>query len=87
MPGDPGATVVANSCAFYILHARLRVQRAPGIPARPLLIGGGRIMNNSGAVRAAGTIGVDASFGYPVDKTPSKSDNFSAMNIRQRARE
>jgi hypothetical protein len=23
---------VTNSCAFYILHARLRVHRAPGIP-------------------------------------------------------
>ena len=32
MPGDPGATVVANSCAFYTLRTRLRVQRAPGIP-------------------------------------------------------
>src|ERR1700733_11287350 len=59
--GDPGATVVANSSAFYILHARLRVQRGPGIPARPLLIRGGRIIHNSGAVRAARTIGVDSS--------------------------
>ena len=32
MPGDPGATVVNNSCAFYTLRARLRVQWAPGIP-------------------------------------------------------
>jgi hypothetical protein len=32
MPGDPGATVVTNSCAFYTLRTRLRVQRAPGIP-------------------------------------------------------
>ena len=31
MPGDPGATVVTNARAT-ILHARLRVQRAPGIP-------------------------------------------------------
>src|ERR1700732_4543307 len=32
MPGDPGATVVTNSCGFYFSHARLRVQWAPGIP-------------------------------------------------------
>src|SRR6202043_4184163 len=32
MPVDPGATVVTNSCAFYTLRTRLRVQRAPGIP-------------------------------------------------------
>ena len=32
MPGDPGATVVTNSRAYLLLHARLRVQRAPGIP-------------------------------------------------------
>src|SRR5258707_13341335 len=32
MPGDPGATVVTNSCAFYPLRTRLRVHRAPGIP-------------------------------------------------------
>src|ERR1019366_3285649 len=32
MPGDPGATVVTNSCATYTLRTRLRVQRAPGIP-------------------------------------------------------
>jgi hypothetical protein len=32
MPGDPGATVVTNSCAFYTLRTRLRVQPAPGIP-------------------------------------------------------
>ena len=32
MPGVSGATVVTNSCAFYTLHARLRVHWAPGIP-------------------------------------------------------
>jgi hypothetical protein len=32
MPGDPGATVVTNSCATYTLRTRLRVRRAPGIP-------------------------------------------------------
>jgi hypothetical protein len=32
MPGDPGVTMVTNACAFYTLHTRLRVQRAPGFP-------------------------------------------------------
>src|ERR1700683_5276078 len=32
MPGDPGATVVTNACAYYTSPTRLRVQRAPGIP-------------------------------------------------------
>src|SRR5580704_8707171 len=60
MPGDPGATVVTNACAYYTSRTRLRVQRAPGIPrallrvaplppwgsATPLL--GERFMYNSG---------------------------------------
>ena len=36
MPGDPGATVVTNACAYYTSRTRLRVQRAPGIPRSPL---------------------------------------------------
>ena len=32
MPGCSGELVVTTSCAFYFLHARLRVHRAPGIP-------------------------------------------------------
>src|SRR5947208_2167681 len=32
MPGCSGELVVTTSCAFLFLHARLRVQRAPGIP-------------------------------------------------------
>jgi len=32
MPGCSGEPVVTTSCAFYFLHARLRVHRAPGIP-------------------------------------------------------
>src|SRR3954447_26611026 len=32
MPDCSGEPVVTTSCAFYILHARPRVQRAPGIP-------------------------------------------------------
>jgi hypothetical protein len=36
MPGDLGATVVTNSCAFYTLRTRLRVRRAPRHSPRPL---------------------------------------------------
>src|SRR2546423_8241946 len=32
MPGCSGELVVTTSCAILLLHARLRVQRAPGIP-------------------------------------------------------
>jgi hypothetical protein len=35
MPGDPGATVVTNACAYYTSRTRPRVQRAPGIPRSP----------------------------------------------------
>src|SRR6185437_13439102 len=32
MPDEPGVTVVTTLVCFFILHARLRAQRAPGIP-------------------------------------------------------
>jgi hypothetical protein len=32
MPGEPGVTVVTMLVCFFILHARLRAHRAPGIP-------------------------------------------------------
>jgi hypothetical protein len=32
MPDDFGVTVVTMLVCFFILHARLRVHRAPGIP-------------------------------------------------------
>src|SRR5260221_12130305 len=32
MPGETGVTVVTMLVCFFILHARLRVHRAPGIP-------------------------------------------------------
>src|SRR6266403_2605086 len=32
MPGVSGVTVVTTLVCFFILHARLRVHRAPGIP-------------------------------------------------------
>jgi hypothetical protein len=61
MPGDPGATVVTNACAYYTSRTRLRVQRAPGIPRSLLRVAplpswgsatpsrGGSFMHNSGA--------------------------------------
>ena len=50
MPGDSGVTVVTNSCAFYIMHARLRVHRAPGIP-HALYFRAEDFMHNSGESR------------------------------------
>ena len=32
MPGETGVTVVTTLVCFFILHARLRAHRAPGIP-------------------------------------------------------
>jgi hypothetical protein len=48
MPGDSGVTVVTNSRVF-LLHARLRALRAPGIPCA--LIWGRKVMQDSGASR------------------------------------
>jgi hypothetical protein len=42
--------VVTNSCAFYTLHARLRVRRAPGIP-HALCFLGAWFCHSSGASR------------------------------------
>ena len=53
MPGYPGATVVTNSCAFHILHARLRVHWAPGIP-HALCYRGRKVRTQLRAHRAAG---------------------------------
>jgi hypothetical protein len=45
---DPGEPVVTHSCAFYTLHARLRVQRAPGFPCALCLFEGQKILHSSG---------------------------------------
>ena len=51
MPGVPAVTVVTMLvCLFSLLHARLRVRLAPGIP-HALFFQGGRFMHNSGASR------------------------------------
>ena len=39
MPGESGVTVVTMLVCFFILHARLRVHRAPGIPCAPIFSG------------------------------------------------
>ena len=50
--GSFGEPVVTCSCAFYFLHARLRVRRAPRHSLRPLSLEGRRFQN-SGAICAA----------------------------------
>src|SRR5437763_5743222 len=45
MPGCSGEPVVTTSCAFYFLHARLRVHRARGIPCA-LSFEGGRFQSS-----------------------------------------
>src|SRR5438045_7925813 len=54
MPGVSGVTVVTMLVCFFILHARLRAHRAPGIPCA-LLFWGGRFVHHSGVIRAAGS--------------------------------
>src|SRR5207248_97502 len=49
MPGVSGVTVVTMLVCFFILHARLRAHRAPGIPCALSL--GETFMHNSGASR------------------------------------
>src|SRR5204863_6053650 len=51
MPDCSGEPVVTTSCAFYFLHARLRVQRAPGIPCA--LCFGGQLLAQLGRIHAA----------------------------------
>src|SRR5438477_1117298 len=53
MPGCSGEPVVTTSCAFLFLHARLRVQRAPGIPCA--LCFRGYLFANLGRFHAAGS--------------------------------
>src|SRR5437763_9696734 len=50
MPGEPGVTVVTMLVCFFILHARLRAHRAPGIPCA-LLSPGETFTHVSGASR------------------------------------
>src|SRR3954463_8209207 len=51
MPGEAGVTVVTMLVCFFILHARLRARRAPGIPCALMLFWGERFMHRSGASR------------------------------------
>ena len=53
MPGDPGVTVVTNiTRVLFILHARLWVRRAPGLPCA-LCSYEGDVWQDSGRIRAA----------------------------------
>jgi hypothetical protein len=49
MPGRSGVTVVTNSYACFILHARLRVHWAPGIPCA-LCFRGATFLQNLGRI-------------------------------------
>src|SRR6266446_3502750 len=51
MPGRSGVTVVTNSYACFILHARPRVHCAPGIPCALYSQRGETILQTSGASR------------------------------------
>jgi hypothetical protein len=51
MSGDSDVTVVNTLVCFFILHARLRAHRAPGIPCALCFRGEGFIGHNSGASR------------------------------------
>jgi len=53
-----GEPVVTNSRVFYFPREAAGATDTR-LSLRPLLIRGGRIVHNSGAVRAAGTLGVD----------------------------
>src|SRR5580698_5394436 len=48
MPGDSGEPVVTTLVCFFILHARLRVHRAPGISCALCYQREGGFMHNPG---------------------------------------
>jgi hypothetical protein len=72
MPGDPGATVVTNACAFY--HCA-RGCGCNGHPAFPTASLGGSFLHNSGATRRgdvkACVVSADASSSQP--SSPAKA--------------
>ena len=51
MPGETGVTVVTMLVCFFILHARLRVHWAPGIPCALCFLWANGFCKNSGASR------------------------------------
>ena len=59
MPGDAGVTVVTMLVCFFILHARLRARRAPGIPCA-LSSRAGLLLANSGEIAPRECGGVSA---------------------------
>jgi hypothetical protein len=71
MPVDCGVPVVADACAF-LLHRRLRVQRASGIPCALFVFEGGllrttRTFRAARILRRARVIGVPNSFVVPAN--------------------
>src|SRR5213079_2888982 len=56
MPGEAGGPVVTTLvCSFHLSHARLRVQRAPGIPCALCYRGPKKNSRKPRAHRAAGS--------------------------------
>jgi hypothetical protein len=51
MPGNSGVTAVTTLVCFFILHARLRVHRAPGIPCALYCWERRKVLQTSGASR------------------------------------
>src|SRR5258708_19579832 len=51
MPGETGVTVVTMLVCFFILHARLRVHWAPGIPCALCFLWANGFCKNSGSSR------------------------------------
>jgi hypothetical protein len=67
MPGVSGGPVVTTLVCFLLLHARLRVHRAPGIP-HALYFRGEGLLHNSGAPAPRDRGGMTVNLGSP---TPS----------------
>src|SRR4030081_1297449 len=83
MPGDPGATVVTNSCASIVSHARLRVHLAPGIP-HALYFRGREIQASLGrfASRERESVFVIASQRVGAKRRPMTGSAKQSMDVR-----
>jgi hypothetical protein len=66
MPGEAGEPVVTMLVCFFILHARLRVHRAPGIP-HALTYRGEKFHASLGRITSRECEGVSVLFGEIAD--------------------
>src|SRR5882724_12505385 len=78
MPGRSGVTVVTNSYACFILHARLRAHCAPGIPCAlcflwaKVLANLGRIApRDRGCASVPGCLKIESGYGCADSRMPS----------------